>query len=370
MKVLDVLLYAFIFIVVIQFIYYIFIFSRFAFAKIGQPSLKNISISIIVCAKNEAENLSTLIPKLLEQDYTNFEIVLINDASSDNSLEIMEGFGSKYSNIKVVNVVNNEAFWGNKKYALTLGIKASTHDFLLFTDADCVPKSNQWIKAMSSHFTNKKSLIIGYGAYAKQKNSLLNKLIRYETLFTALQYFSYAKIGIPYMGVGRNLAYKKNTFYKANGFMNHMNVRSGDDDLFVNQVATPENTTICISQNSFTISKPKKTFSQWFKQKRRHISTAKFYKSQHKILLSTFYLSQLLFWVLAISLLITSYKFIIVISLILIRLLFHYIVIGKSAKKLDETGTIIWSPFLEIFLVIFQLSIFITNLLSKPKHWK
>jgi glycosyltransferase involved in cell wall biosynthesis len=370
MNTFDALLYVFIFIASIQFIYYIFIFSRFAFAKINQPSLKNISISVIVCAKNEAKNLSTLIPKLLEQDYPSFEIVLINDASSDNTLEIMESFELKYSNIKVVNVINNEAFWGNKKYALTLGIKASSYDFLLFTDADCNPKSNQWIKTMSSHFTNKKSIIIGYGAYAKKKNSLLNKLIRYETLFTALQYFSYTKIGIPYMGVGRNLAYKKDTFYKANGFMSHMNIRSGDDDLFVNQVATNENTSICFSQNSFTISKPKKTFSQWFKQKRRHISTAKYYKLQHKFLLGLFYLSQILFWILSISLLIISYKPIIVISLISLKLMVQYIIIGKTAKKLDETDTIIWSPFLEIFLVIFQLSIFISNLISKPKHWK
>ena len=370
MPVLDALFYTFIAIVGIQFIYYNFIFSKFAFAKEEKPSLKKIPVSVIICAKNEADNLSLLIPKLLDQDYSQFEIVLINDASSDDTLEIMESFKAKYSNIKIVNVVNNEAFWGNKKYALTLGIKAASHDFLLFSDADCIPLSNQWIKTMSSHFTNEKSIIIGYGAYTKQNSSLLNKLIRFETLFTAIQYFAYAKIRIPYMAVGRNLAYRKDTFYAVNGFMNHFKIRSGDDDLFVNEAATSKNTSICFSKDSFTTSKPKTTFKNWYNQKRRHISTASHYKFKHKFMLGLFYVSQIFFWLLAIILLSLAFKPIIVVSIIGFRLLFQYVIIGYSAKKLDESDTILLLPFLELFLIIFQLSIFISNLLSKPTSWR
>ena len=370
MLLLNVLFYAFIVIVSIQIIYYVFIFSKFAFAKEDNPSLKKIPVSVIVCAKNEADNLSILIPKLLEQDYSHFEIVLINDASSDDTLEVMESFKAKHSNIKIVNVVNNEAFWGNKKYALTLGIKASSHDFLLFTDADCMPLSNQWIKTMSSHFTNEKSIVIGYGAYTKQSSSFLNKLIRFETLFTAIQYFSYVKIRMPYMAVGRNLAYRKDTFYAVNGFMNHFKIRSGDDDLFVNEAATYQNTSICFSKDSFTTSKPKATFKDLYNQKRRHISTASHYKFKHKFLLGLFYFSQLFFWVLAIILFSLAFKPIIVISLFVFRLLVQYIIIGYSSKKLDESATILLLPFLEIFLIVFQLSIFMTNLLSKPTHWR
>lgn len=370
MTILDALLYFFIAIVGIQFIYYIIIFSRFAFAKETCPTQKNIAVSVVVCAKNETKNLAILIPKLIEQDYAQFEIVLINDASSDNSLEIMKSFESKHPNIKVVDVKNNEAFWGNKKYALTLGIKAASHDFLLLTDADCIPKTKQWIASMSSHFSNKKSIIIGYGAYAKHKKSFLNKLIRFETLLTAIQYFSYAKIGLPYMAVGRNLAYRKEVFYNVNGFMSHMNIRSGDDDLFVNQTANQHNNSICFSSDSFTISQPESSFKSWLSQKRRHLSTAKYYKSKHKIFLGLFYLTQICFWITAIILLAFLFKPFIVLSIIIFRLIFQYVIIGASAKKLDECDTLLFLPFLEFFLIISQFSIFISNLISKPKHWR
>jgi glycosyltransferase involved in cell wall biosynthesis len=366
----DALLCLFIITVCIQSGYYLLIFSKFAFAKEEHPTLKNIPISVIVCAKNETENLTRLIPKLLEQHYKQFEIVLINDSSSDHTLEVMEKFKENHSNIKIVNIVNNEKFWGNKKYALTLGIKAASYDFLLFTDADCLPRSIHWITSMSRHFTNDISIIIGYGAYAKQHKSFLNKLIRFETLLTAIQYFSYAKIGLPYMAVGRNLAYKKELFFKTNGFISHLNIKSGDDDLFVNEAATKKNTRICFSKNSFTISQPKTTFKAWFNQKRRHVSTAKYYKFKHKFLLVVFYMSQVCFWLLALILLATHFKPITVLSLIVLRMLFQYIILSHSAKKLNETGLLLLLPFLELFLIVVQFSIFITNLISKPSHWK
>ena len=234
---LDFIFYAFIAVVAIQAIFYFFFFLRFAVLKHEKKAQKNLAVSVIICAKNEAENLQKFLPFVINQDHPNFEIVLINDASHDNTLKVMEQFASQHENIKIVNVKSTEAFWGNKKYALTLGIKASKNEFLLFTDADCKPASKYWIRHMSSHFSEDKQLVLGYGGYSKVKNSLLNKLVRFETLVTAMHYFSFAKLGIPYMGVGRNLAYTKAEFFKNNGFINHIKVKSGDDDLFVNQIA-------------------------------------------------------------------------------------------------------------------------------------
>ncbi|GAA3564520.1 glycosyltransferase [Snuella lapsa] len=370
MTYLDLIYYAFFVVVCIQVIFYVFFFGRFAFFKQKSKSSKNLAVSVIVCAKNEARNLETFLPSILSQDYPNFEIVLINDASHDDTLDVMERFANNHDNIKIVNVKNNEAFWGNKKYALTLGIKASKNDFLLFTDADCKPVSSNWIKKMSTHFSNNKTIVLGYGSYAKIKNSLLNKLIRFETVLTAIQYFSFAKAGIPYMGVGRNLAYAKATFFNANGFINHIKVRSGDDDLFINQVASGKNTTICIDTDSFTESIPKKTFKSWFRQKRRHVSTAKYYKLKHKFLLGLFYCSQLLFWGLAIVLLLTIYNWPIICTLFALRIGIQLIVVGISSNKLKEKDLVFLIPFLEIFLIIIQLTIFINNLISKPNHWK
>ena len=370
MSVLTVLLYCLIGAAIIQFIYYLLFLTHFSYASSTSESLKNIPVSVIICAKNEAENLKKNLPQIIEQDYKNFEIVLVNDSSWDETLDVMKSFKEQNSNITIVDVKTIEQFWGNKKYGLTLGIKAAKHDFLLFTDADCIPVSKHWVSEMSSQFTNTKSLVLGFGGYKKIKNSLLNKVIRFETLMTAIQYFSFTKIGFPYMGVGRNLAYRKELFFNNSGFMNHMSIKSGDDDLFINEVATSNNTTLCYSQNSFTLSEPKTTYKEWFIQKRRHISTAKHYKKSHKFILGLFFLSQLLFWSLAILLISLLFQWKLVLLLIGIRITIQLLTISLSAKKLDSNDLTFLAPFLEIFLIIFQLVIFSANLISKPNHWK
>ena len=250
----------------IQLLYFI-CFSTILFVKKKKKSIEQIPVSVIICAKNEEQNLQTFLPNIIKQQYADFEIVLINDASSDDTLEIMQSFKEKHANIKIVNVKNNEAFWGNKKYALTLGIKAAKNEHLLFTDADCKPVSKLWIQTMVQQFSKSKTIVLGYGKYRTRK-TFVNLLVRFETLLTAIQYFSYAKLGSPYMGVGRNLAYTKSEFFKTNGFIKHIQVRSGDDDLFIQEAATKNNTSFTLNPESFTVSNPPLTLKEWFRQKR------------------------------------------------------------------------------------------------------
>lgn len=367
---LIILLYFFSAIVFIQLFYYLGIFGKFAFAKPQEVTPKNIPVSVIVCAKNEEENVKKFIPLLAEQNYPDFEIVLIDDASSDETLEVFEEFEQKYSNIRLVKVENNEAFWGNKKYALTLGIKAAKKDYLLFTDADCYPTSKDWITSMTSQFDTEKTIVLGYGGYEKIENSLLNKIIRFETILTAVQYFSWAKAGLPYMGVGRNLAYKKDEFFNVNGFIDHIQVRSGDDDLFINQAANKLNTTVSYAPESFTYSKPKESFKDWFTQKRRHVSTAEHYKFFDKFQLGLFFFSQLFFFLSVIILLAFQFQWIAVVAILATRYTVVWTVIGFSAGKLKENDIKIWFPVLEIVLIVTQINIFITNIFSKPVYWK
>ncbi|MBC7642729.1 MAG: glycosyltransferase [Flavobacterium sp.] len=361
--------YFFIVIIVIQSFYYLIVFTKFSFYKSQPVTSKKPPISVIVCAKNEEENVQKFIPILLKQDYPNFEVVLIDDASRDETLEVFEEFEKNFKNVKLVKVENNEAFWGNKKFALTLGIKAAKHDNLLFIDADCYPKSTQWIDEVASHFTDDKTIVLGYGAYEKS-NSFLNKIIRFETMLTATQYFSWAKFGKPYMGVGRNLAYNRREFFNNNGFVDHIKIRSGDDDLFINQAADAQNTTLCCSPESFTISNPKTSFKEWIKQKRRHVATANYYKKFDKMQLSLFYFSQMAFVLLSVFLVISNYQWIIILSLILFRYLLAWIVLGFSAAKLKEKDVMFWFPVIEITLIFTQFYIFIINIFSKPVHWK
>lgn len=364
----TVLVYTLLAVAVIQVVYY-FSFLAFAFHKPSKKKLSDHPVSVIVCSKNEAHNLETLIPLLLEQDYPKFELVLINDASYDDTKEIIEKFAELDKRIKLVDVENNEAFWGNKKYALTLGIKASKYDHLLFTDADCIPASKHWIREMASCFSDKKSIVLGYGKYESKKYSLINSLVRYETLMAAIQCFSYAKLGSAYTAVGRNLAYTKDEFFKVKGFINHMNIRSGDDDLFIKDAASSSNTSISILPDSFTISKAPKNFKEWFQQKRRHISTASHYKFKHKFFLSLFFISKFLFWVLS-PLAIIFAPSVLIYSTVGAYFLINFSITGASAKKLNELSLIVFQPFFELFLVLFQITIFIANSISKPTHWK
>lgn len=370
MSISTLLFFAFIVVVGIQIVYYLSFFFLFSSKRPDTRLKKHIPVSVIICAKNEAENLKNNLPFILNQDYSNFEVVLVNDSSSDGTLEVMEELKANHNNVKIVDVKTIEAFWGNKKYALTLGIKASKHNFLVFTDADCKPNSREWLAHICSKFSNQKAIVLGYGAYAKKPFSPLNMLIRFETVLTAIQYFSYAKLGLPYMGVGRNMAYRKELFFNNNGFNGHIKLKSGDDDLFINEVADTKNTAICYSKESFTTSEPKTTFKDWILQKRRHISTANFYKPKHKLLLGLFYGSQLLFWAFSILLFLSGYNWQWVIVLFAFRIIIQLFCFGLAAKKLNETNLTFLAPFLEIFLISSQLSIFIANLISRPKHWK
>jgi glycosyltransferase involved in cell wall biosynthesis len=348
---------------------YFLLFSKFSFLKESQVIAdEKYPVSLIVCAKNEAENLQKHIPLWQQQRYPNFEIILINDASVDETLEIMEHFAESDPRIQVVNVKNNEAFWANKKYALTLGIKRAKNTRLIFTDADCYPASEEWLAKMASHFSDKKQLVLGYGAYEKRPG-FLNRLIRFETLMTAVQYFSYAKVGLPYMGVGRNLAYTSTLYYENNGFMGHIKITSGDDDLFVNQAATASNVALCIAPEAFTYSLPKKKRKKFLAQKKRHYSTAKYYKMKHRLLLGAYFIFGVLFWVLFPVAMFTPY-WMFGLGIMVVRLGVQYFVIGTAAKKLREKDLVPFIPFYEVFLIVTQISIFISNSSEKNARWK
>lgn len=366
--IISVLFYIFVAAAIIHSLYYIS-FAVFSFSKNTEKQKQDIPVSVIVCAKNEAKTLKETLPSIIAQEYGKFEVVLINDASSDDTLDIMKTFEEAHSHVKVVHVDHNEAFWGSKKYALTLGIKAASFEHLLFTDADCAPVSENWISEMTSRFSTSKQLILGYGSYKKVPGSFTNILVRYETLLTAVQYFSYAILGNPYMGVGRNLAYTKTAFFKVNGFVKHLQVRSGDDDLFVQEVARKSNTAICVSKDSFTESTAPKNLRTWFRQKRRHISTAKHYRFQHRFLLGLFYTSKLLLFALFIALLLIS-NWIIPTTILTGYYVIQFLVMSFAAKKLNDLKVILFLPLLEICLLIFHFAIFMANTVSKPDHWK
>lgn len=353
----------------IQLIYIWIVFGRFIFSKTVQKPVVDFPVSVVLSAKNEYPSLKKNLPLLLNQDYPTFEVVVVNDASDDETIFLLEDLAREYDHLKIVTITQDLNFFKGKKFPLALGIKSAAHEYLLLTDADCEPAGEKWISSMVAGFSAEKEVVLGYGKYTEAPG-LLNRIIRYETSFTALQYFSLALWGSPYMGVGRNLAYRKKLFLENKGFSAHYRVASGDDDLFINKVANSRNTFVQFSPESFTLSKPKLTFHQWWIQKRRHLTTGKHYKFKHKFILGGYSLSYLLFLVAFVSLVILKVQVELVLILFAIRLLSHLVVMHFTFKRLQEKKLLLISPVIELIIALVYPVLVSINLVYKDSKWK
>jgi len=378
-----VLFCVFCFMVLILLWYYLFYFSRIAFykekaapANSRPPALSYPPASIVICAKNEDHNLPEFLPLILAQDYPDYEVVVVDDCSSDNTPDVLREFEKKYKQLKVITVKEDKKHHHGKKFAVMVGIKGAKNEHLLFTDADCRPLGTHWLKKMMQHFSEETEIVLGYSKY-EEVPGFLNKIIRFDTFHIALQYLSFAKAGSAYMGVGRNLAYKKSLFFKHKGFATHYHIESGDDDLFINQAATATNTHAEISSESFTVSRVKKTWDGWMEQKRRHLTTWTEYKLYDKILLGIYPITQLLFWILFFALLlICQYQgfpepdVYILFSLFLIRIVVQFVIYKLSMDKLKEKDLLLISLIAELFLLVFYPVLTISNKLFRKQKWK
>lgn len=350
-------------IIVIQLFYYGYFFLRLAnFIPTVQTNTVEHPVSIVICARDEAHNLVKNLPGVLVQNYkTTHEVVLVNDNSSDESKYVIEEFKRSFKNLNMVELTQEAIMITGKKFPLSMGIKSAKYEIVLLTDADCVPASEFWIQKMQDTYTDDIEIVLGYGAYHKQPG-LLNKLIRFETFHTAIQYLSYAIAGTPYMGVGRNLSYKKNVFLRNKGFSSINQIPSGDDDLFINQVANATNTAISIDPDTFTLSDSKKTWNEWLSQKYRHYTTSKYYQPKHKFLLGLYSLSLfLLYPFLAVS--IIFFNWWIALAVFGIRFIVQAIIYFKTMKKLNESDLFPWFLLLDIWMFFYFI-------FTAPAIWK
>ncbi len=289
-------------------------------------------ISVIICAKNQLGNLKILIPYLLNQSHPNFEIVIVNDRSTDGTRKFLDDQRKSTSKLTLVHVEETPGHIDPKKYAITLGVKAAAHEKLIFTDADCYPNSNHWLIHLSSGLTDDRSIVLGYSGYEKE-DGFLNYFIRFETIWTGSQYISLAALGHPYMGVGRNMGYKKSLFLNSKGFNGYQKLTGGDDDLFVQKNANPINTSIVIGPESLVWSKPKQTWREYYIQKLRHLSIGKQYSLKSKAILSVWSSSHFLFWLLLISLAIFRIEPYLSSGFFFLRTYIFYFTFKRSSQK-------------------------------------
>jgi len=328
------------------------------------------AVSIIVCAHNELENLKRLIPALLTQNYHHFEIVIVDDRSSDGTEDFLKEIIKKYSlHVKVVTIEDTPPKMDPKKYALTLGIKAAMHDYLLFTDADCRPFNDKWLLQMQSKFGAETSIVLGLSQY-ESAPGFLNKFIRFDTFYTSVQYLSFALRGMPYMGVGRNMGYTKQVFFDNKGFHPFMDITGGDDDLFINKVATNINTKIAIMVESQTISVPKTTFNEWFIQKTRHLSVGKYYRSPFKLVLGMLSVSHFFIYLFTILAIISGEYLIFVVAGFLLRILLNLIIFRLIIKKVRYNLNLWIIPLVDIVYPLYYILVGFNALRTKRIRWK
>ncbi|MBK5270718.1 MAG: glycosyltransferase [Bacteroidia bacterium] len=351
----------------IQLFYYSWFFSRVAFFKRKEKvQSQQHPVSVIICARDEDENLARNLPGALVQKYSSStEVVVVNDNSVDDSKYILQELKKTFKSLNIVELTQEAKLISGKKYPLSVGIREAKYEVLLLTDADCVPASELWIQKMQDAYDDKIEVVLGYGAYHKSKG-ILNKLIRFETFHTALQYLSYALSGMPYMGVGRNLSYKKGLFIRNKGFASINHIPSGDDDLFINKVVTKTNTAVVIDADAITRSIPKTTWAGWLKQKSRHYTTAKYYKPQHKLLLGLYFITQFLYYpLLAASIIFYDWRY--ALTVFGFRLIMQAFIFHKTMKKMGEADLWPWFIFLDMWMFFYYI-IFFPTLWKKPRR--
>ena len=375
--------------------YYLCTMYNVQCTKAEVPSTKEgcPGVSVLVCAHNEAYNLSAYLYALLSQDYPTYEVIVVDDGSEDKTREVIESYMVQDKRLRTTFVPKEARVRSTKKLALTLAAKAAQYDYLLLTDADCTPESTHWISEMmrgfmpstenrelttQSSLLNTKEIVLGFGAYFYERG-FVNRLVRYDTLFNGLHYLSAAAHGHPYMGVGRNLAYKKELFFKTGGFKKMMNNRAGDDDLFVNHVANRKNTAVVCSRDSITWSPSKTTMRDWWQQKRRHLSVSHDYRWSTKIRLALEPMSRGLFYLAVIALLVAfacqpivgsplSILAALALGLFLLRWIVQTIIINLSAKRLGLHGFNIFT-ILGMDILLPLISLYMLCVPKKQVKW-
>lgn len=333
------------------------------------PTGEQPPVSVLICSRNEENNLRQLLPLVLNQQYPKFEVVVVDDRSDDGTYDYLLELSGKDSRIRVVRVNNVPEHVNSKKYALTLGIKAAAYDWLLLTDADCRPVSDRWIQAMSLHMIDGTQFVLGCSPY-DHRPGILNRFIRFETLYTAIQYVGFAGNKLPFMGVGRNLAYRKSFFLNNKGFNGLLKLTGGDDDLWVNRHARWRNTRVCTGTECRVLSQPKTTWHEFLLQKKRHLMAGKYYRRKDKVMLGALTASHLTVWAGGILLLLSGFQSAWVAAILAIRSGGFTWLMSRASRKLGFTCEPLFIPFLDFLYLFYYLTLAPQALVAKRVKWK
>lgn len=334
------------------------------------------AVSVVICARNEARNLEANLPEILAQRYRNedgnpmYEVIVVNDASEDDTERVLYELEQQHGHLWHVTInKDTPRDYKGKKFALGIGVKHAGNDWLVLTDADCRPATQDWLSEITAPLGKGMLIAAGYGAQTVFPG-FLNAFIRWETLHTFLQYATYTLFGRPYMAVGRNLSCTREVFLKAQSYKVWNSLPSGDDDLLIQACATGENMDIVASGDSFTLTEPKKSFTDWLKQKQRHVSTGKYYHPMTKFLLGIYGFSHAFTWILFFLLLLLARGNGAFFGLMIIRSLAVWTVWALASIRMKERSFLLWIPLCDLGWVVYNLVLSPYIFLKNKKQWR
>ena len=344
-------------------IYFVQIFLQYKDPSNSVKPQINTSL-FLVAIKNESLQIEEFLSNLeVIHNRTQNCCIIIDDYSDDLEYEKTKEIISKFEWVKLIQSKSKKG----KKHALRQVFLSYPENNFILLDADCRPISHEWLTQMQSQL-NSNDIVLGYGPFFKE-NSFLNKLIRFEASWIAAQYFGYALRGIPYMGVGRNMAVKSTLYNILDKSIKGKEIQSGDDDMLVQALQKDSNVGIVTTKESFVYSKAESTYTSYLNQKRRHISTSSYYKPVHKALLGGIAICQILFYpVLFISIFYLTTK--VWLSLFLIKWLSSWYYFYAISKRLDEHDLKNIGPFMEIIYSFHLIILALSSFARRTVQWK
>ena len=335
------------------------------------PSNTKPPVSIVICSQNESENLKRFLPSVLEQDYPLYEVIVINDGSTDESDEVLGNLEKQYSHLYRTYIPEGVKHLSRKKLAMTVGMKAAKYDYLLFTEPSCEPFGQNWLGSMSRNFSDEKTVVLGFSPLSKSKG-LKTKFAAYDNLINGLQYLSLALKGQPYRGVGRNMGYKKSHFFEHKGYAKFMHLCTGEDDLFINQIATSGNTAVELSEDSL-VTMQTDSFGMWKELRLCQSTTRRFYKRGPVAFWRFESYSRILFLLSLIAMFIYGWPHLLLpiaaLGLFLIRFIIQMLVINKVGKILQVERFYSTLLLFDFFQPVFDLYITICRLIRGKKDY-
>lgn len=355
----------------LQILYFIIVFGRVGLKKKkAKVNNEKYSVSVVICIQNESKNLEEKLPIVLEQEYPNFEVVIVNEESEYNSYnkQVLRALSQVYSNLQIVNIPNNINYFQGKKFPISLGIKTAKNDIIILTDDDTMPTCYTWIDEIVERFTKGKEIVIGYTAI-ETKKGLLNSLIQYDNHTIALNYLGNAILGNPYMGRGKNLAFKRDLFFRQGGYISHYVIPVGEDDIFINKVTTKKNTGFVLSKDSINLCKTRNTFRDFKMDKKKLILSQKHFKLKDRFIIDLIPFTTFLIYLLFGFAIYINIPWQYLITAIIIRYIVQIIIYYRTIKALGTKKIAIFAPLFELFFMFYNTIIRINTLTSKGKKW-